>query len=106
MEMRIQLLDAEIRGMERARDLLAPVTNEGRARIAVQGPVMALLTDRAASPYPDGLSAASVISRTRLPAASVTKFLGRALRTGLLRQSPTGKYTLPEPESVKEEAAE
>ncbi len=99
LDLRGNLLDAEIRGMERARDLLAPMAVHTGGRIAVQGPVMALFN----SDYQRG-SEAEIIAATGLPVASVHKFLVRAIQKKLLYRLDGGDYAVWG--SVKQEAAE
>lgn len=87
---------AEMRGLERAKILFTPPESAGR--LDVQGPVMAVLENRAnahVKSWNEGDIIATVTGRhTDIPGSSIHKFLLRASRTGKL-VCQDGVYSLP-----------
>ena len=85
MEARIGIIDAEIRGMERARELFGPVpVATALTRRSVQVPVLALFGEGKGT-----WDEAGIVERTGLPRESIHKFILRAVQKGMLRRLPT-----------------
>jgi hypothetical protein len=90
----IGLIDAELRGLHRTKELWAPAEKAGR--LDVQGPVMAMFISLG-SP----LEEKTIVTGTDLPAAAVHKFLLRAVRDGKL-VCKDGVYSLPAQKAAAE----
>ncbi len=99
----ISLIDAEIRGMERARDLFGPpqaVDEPAPQRHSVQRPVMALFDQGEGNLGETFWTEDAIVGKTGLPTEAVHQFLLRATRSGMLRRRTNlvgsiTEYTLP-----------
>ncbi len=104
---RIDIIEAEIRGMTRARDLFVPPTTESAPqRRAAQKPIMDLFESTQV-----WWDEAKIVEQTGLPLESVHRFLLRAVQSGKLQQRVIGPgepigYELPPSHTGAQEAAE
>jgi hypothetical protein len=93
MERQADLMLAEIKGLERARDLFS-VPEKSAGRRDVQGPVMAMLNE-------GGKNEGELVSETGLPPEAVHKFIVRAVRDGKLIQMESGLIYVPQREAAE-----
>ena len=101
LEQKLVPIEAEMRGLERAREIVGAAATPATAAPPVRHPVQSTVTG-----YLDNVGAASeakIIEDTGLPPDSVRQFLGRAVRQGKLRVDENERYSLPTSPEAQEE---